>query len=156
PSVASAHGAAGGPNPSGQPSVVLRGERPSMAAQQRLMAVAMIGVGRDSAAEATLTEIDGRPVGLFRLEGGRHRGAIGPTEAEVIERLVQLALEAGSPIVGVLSSSGADVREGVASLYGWGRIARCLSDASGGVPVVLAVIRPCVSGPALLAGMADH
>jgi acetyl-CoA carboxylase carboxyltransferase component len=59
------------------------------------------------------------------------------------------------PIVGVLATSGADVSEGVASLHAWGRVARALSQASGVVPVVLAVVGPCVSGPALLLGMAD-
>jgi propionyl-CoA carboxylase beta chain len=35
-------------------------------------------------------------------------------------------------------------------------VAHHLAGASGVVPVILAIIGPCVSGPALLAGMADH
>jgi acetyl-CoA carboxylase carboxyltransferase component len=68
---------------------------------------------------------------------------------------VRTAVDIGVPIVGVLATSGADVTEGVASLHAWGRVARALSQASGTVPVVLAVAGPCVSGPALLLGMAD-
>jgi acetyl-CoA carboxylase carboxyltransferase component len=121
-----------------------------------LTPTASIGAGRGGAADATMAELDGRPIGFFRLEGGKHRGALGPSEGEVIERMVGLALDAGVPIVGVVSSSGADLHEGVASLHAWGRVAKRLGEASGVVPVVLAVVGPCVSGPSLLAGMADH
>ena len=76
-------------------------------------------------------------------------------EGETIERLVRTATDVGVPVVGVLATSGADVSQGVASLHAWGRVARALSQASGVVPVVLVVVGPCVSGPALLLGMAD-
>jgi acetyl-CoA carboxylase carboxyltransferase component len=117
---------------------------------------ATIGAGRGAAVDAALGELDGRAVGLFRLEGGKHRGALGPPEGEAIERVVRLAVDSGVPVVGVVSSSGADVHEGIASLHAWGRVAARLSEASGVVPVILAVVGPCVSGPALMAGMADH
>ena len=111
---------------------------------------------RGAAVEARLDHIGGRPVGLFRLAGGRHRGALGPAEGETIERLVQVAIADGLPIVGVVSSAGADMGEGIASLHAWGRVASQLSRASGTVPIILAVTGPYVSGPALLAGIADH
>jgi acetyl-CoA carboxylase carboxyltransferase component len=115
-----------------------------------------IAACRGGAASASLTELDGRPVAWFRLAGGKHRGALGPTEGEVIERLVRSALAVGVPVVGEIATSGADVGEGLPSLHAWGRIAAALSDASGAVPVVLAVSGPCVGGPALLLGLADH
>ena len=74
----------------------------------------------------------------------------------MLERLVHLATESGLPVVGVVSTSGADIHEGVASLHAWGRVARALSRASGVVPLILAVVGPCTSGPALLLGLADH
>ncbi|HVW31796.1 MAG TPA: carboxyl transferase domain-containing protein, partial [Acidimicrobiia bacterium] len=70
--------------------------------------------------------------------------------------LVNLAIELGVPIVGVMATSGADIHEGVASLHAWGRVARQVSRASGVVPIVFAVIGPCTSGPALMLGLADH
>ena len=109
-----------------------------------------------SAATATLRQLEGRDVALFRLDGGKHRGAIGPPEGVVIERLVTLATDVGVPIVGVLATSGADIHEGVASLHAWGRVARQVSRASGVVPIVFAVVGPCTSGPALMLGLADH
>jgi propionyl-CoA carboxylase beta chain len=109
-----------------------------------------------SAATATLRRLEGRDVALFRLDGGKHRGAIGPPEGVAIERLVTLAIELGVPIVGVLATSGADIHEGVASLHAWGKVARQVSRASGVVPIIFAVVGPCTSGPALMLGLADH
>ena len=103
-----------------------------------------------------LRRLEGRDVALFRLDGGKHRGAIGPPEGVAIERLVTLAIELGLPIVGVLATSGADIHEGVASLHAWGRVARQVSRASGVVPILFAVVGPCTSGPALMLGLADH
>jgi acetyl-CoA carboxylase carboxyltransferase component len=110
---------------------------------------------RSPTVTAQLREIDGRTVSWFRVEGGKHVGAIGPPEGQAMERAIRLATELGIPVVGLLSSSGADVTEGVASLHAWGRVAHAMSRASGVVPTVLAVFGPCVSGPALLLGMAD-
>ena len=113
--------------------------------------------GRASAAAtATLRQLEGRDVALFRLDGGKHRGAIGPAEGVALERLVTLAIELGVPIVGVMATSGADIHEGVASLHAWGRVARAVSRASGVVPIIFAVVGPCTSGPALMLGLADH
>ena len=115
-----------------------------------------VAAGASTAVTASLRRLDGREVAFFRLEGGKHRGAIGPPEGAVLERLVGFALDLGVPIVGVLATSGADIHEGVASLHAWGRLARLLVRASGSVPVVFAVTGPCTSGPALLLGVADH
>ena len=114
-----------------------------------------IAARRSDSATASLREIDGRTVSTFRVEGGKHVGAIGPAEGQTLERATRLAVELGIPLVGTIASSGADVTQGIASLHAWGRVARALADASGVVPTVLVVIGPCVSGPALLLGMAD-
>jgi acetyl-CoA carboxylase carboxyltransferase component len=110
---------------------------------------------RSAAVTAALRDFDGHTVGWFDLDGGKHRGAIGTAEGDAIERVVRLAIELGIPLVGRVASSGADVNEGVAALHAWGRVARALSEASGVVPVVLLLVGPAVSGPALLLGIAD-
>ncbi len=55
----------------------------------------------------------------------------------------------------MLDTGGADIHEGVAALHAWGTLARALTQASGVVPTILAVTGACVSGPALLLGLAD-
>ena len=114
-----------------------------------------VASGRSGSAEAGLDDLHGHLVGRFRLAGGGRHGAIGPVEGAIVTRLVHQAVDAGVPIVGVLDTGGADVTQGFASLHAWGTVARSLAGASGVVPVVLVVTGPCVSGPALLLGMAD-
>jgi acetyl-CoA carboxylase carboxyltransferase component len=118
----------------------------------RLLAVA---AHRGGTAEAEVRELDERTVGWFRLSGGPHHGSIGQVEGDVVSRLIDTAVDIGVPVLGVLDTSGADMVEGVPALHAWGRIARALTHASGSVPVVLIVTGPCVSGPALLLGLAD-
>jgi acetyl-CoA carboxylase carboxyltransferase component len=114
-----------------------------------------IAAGRRASVEAGLDDLHGQTVGRFRLAGGDAHGAIGAVEGSVLARLVRQSVDAGVPIVGVLDTSGADVREGVAALHAWGTIARALATASGVVPVILVVTGSAVSGPALLLGLAD-
>jgi acetyl-CoA carboxylase carboxyltransferase component len=114
-----------------------------------------VATGRGGAVVAGIEDLHGHTAALFRLQGGDAHGALGPVEGATITRLVHQAVDAGVPIVGVLDTGGADVREGVASLHAWGRVARALQQASGVVPVALVVTGACVSGPALLLGLAD-
>ncbi len=126
------------------------------------MQLLALGTARLGGAHAEIREFDGQRVGWFRLadepvDGDESvgRGAIGPDEADAVARLIRLATDTGVPIVGVLATTGTDVRHGVASLVAWGRIASALVDASGVVPIALAVVGPCAAGPALLLGLAD-
>jgi acetyl-CoA carboxylase carboxyltransferase component len=114
-----------------------------------------IGARRACAAEACIRDLDGRTVAWLAVGDGSDRGAIGVAEGEVMERLVRTACAAGIPIVGVFRMAFAEAHEGIASLHAWGRVARALADASGVVPIVLAVAGPCTGGSALLLGLAD-
>lgn len=115
-----------------------------------------LATGCSAAVQARLRSLDGRTVAWFRLEGGKHRGALGPSEADALQRIVDLAGRNRLPLVGVLATSGADITEGVASLAAWGRLARSMAGVGGVVPILLTVAGPCVSGPALLLGLADQ
>jgi acetyl-CoA carboxylase carboxyltransferase component len=111
---------------------------------------------RSDSASAHVVDIDGRAVVVLRVEGGKHHGAVGEAGADAMERAVRTAVGLGLPFVAWLDTTGADIREGVSSLHGWGRAARALVDASGVVPTVAIVTGVCVSGPALCLGIVDH
>jgi acetyl-CoA carboxylase carboxyltransferase component len=111
---------------------------------------------RSESAAARIVEWAGQPIVELRVEGGKHRGAVGAAGAETMERAIRLATELGVPFVARLDTTGADVGEGVSSLHGWGRCARALVDASGVVPTIIIVTGACVSGPALCLGLVDH
>jgi len=97
----------------------------------------------------------GRERVTFRVDPSHHAGALAEAAGRKIAAAADLALRVRRPLVGIVSSSGADVFEGVAALHGWGAAARAMVACSGIVPVALAVTGPAVSGPALLLGLAD-
>ena len=94
-------------------------------------------------------------IGGLANEDGKG-GALSPRDGESIANAAHVALAERLPVVVELSSTGADISEGLAALHGWGQAAKALSSCSGIVPTVMAVSGPAVSGPALLLGLADH
>ncbi|MET0904265.1 MAG: carboxyl transferase domain-containing protein, partial [Acidimicrobiales bacterium] len=105
---------------------------------------------------AEITTVAGREVVLVLVTDQRRRGALSEADGHTFAEAVEHAMGAGLPLLGVISSSGADVNDGVAALHGWGTAARAMARCSGRVPMLLAATGPVVSGPALLLGLADH
>lgn len=99
--------------------------------------------------------LGGRRVSWVEFEPGEPAAPLTSTMAQVMEAGIRTALEERLPLVLVISSAGADIKEGVAALHGWGRAARALARCSGCVPTFAILDGPAVSGPALLLGMAD-
>src|SRR3546814_8695791 len=69
---------------------------------------------------AELTTIDGREVVLVEIADKTRRGAISEADGHTFAAAIDHALHAGLPLLGILSSRGADVNDGVAALHGWG------------------------------------
>ncbi len=92
---------------------------------------------------------------VVRSVSSLRRGALTTEDGETMAVAATAALSFRIPVVLVLSSSGADVSDGVAALHGWGQAARALTRCSGVVPVIVVVTGPALSGPAFLLGLAD-
>jgi acetyl-CoA carboxylase carboxyltransferase component len=92
-----------------------------------------------------------RPVAWFRGAPTTDQAA----SADVVARTIRAGIEAGVPVVGVLTHAGLGTGSGLDALCGWGAVARALAAASGQVPTVLVLDGPCLGGPALLLGLAD-
>jgi acetyl-CoA carboxylase carboxyltransferase component len=119
--------------------------------------VALALRARAPGAVSARTEVlGGRDVVLVDVEAEVHRGALSSTACETLTQAACTARDERLPLLGYISSSGADIVEGMAALHGWGQAARAIADCSGVVPVILSVVGPAVSGPALLLGLADH
>ncbi|MFN0089411.1 MAG: acyl-CoA carboxylase subunit beta [Acidimicrobiales bacterium] len=103
---------------------------------------------------AGVEELDGRPVVVVRSGGAG--GALGAAEGANLAAAAALARRLGRPLLWAVEFSGAEVREGLDALDGWGRAARALVACSGMAPIVFAVSGPAIGGPALLLGLADH
>jgi acetyl-CoA carboxylase carboxyltransferase component len=104
---------------------------------------------------AGVEQFAGRPAMVVRSVSTLRRGALSMEDGNSITAAATAALNFRIPVVLVLSSSGADVSDGVAALHGWGQAARALTQCSGVVPVNVVVTGPALSGPAFLLGIAD-
>ena len=107
-------------------------------------------------ARAMVRDLGGRRVVWLEITAETHRGALSSESSSTITTAARTAVAERMPLVAVMASSGADLREGFSALHGWGVAAKALTDCSGMVPTIIIVDGPAVSGPALLLGIADH
>ncbi len=104
---------------------------------------------------ARVRMLGSRRVSWVEFHATRPATPMSTAQSMTWEVAARTALEERIPLVAVISSSGADIHEGVAALDGWGRIASVLTKCSGVVPTFAIVDGPAVSGPALILGLMD-
>ncbi len=92
---------------------------------------------------------------MFDIDGTQNMGALTHEAGLSLAAAAELALEKRLPLIGNISSVGADINEGISAAYGWGLAAKNLVSCSGIVPIILSTFGPAVSGPALLLGISD-
>ena len=99
--------------------------------------------------------IDGMLAFAFVEDATRLGGAIDERHAKKICDLYNLALNNGAPVIGIFSSNGTDIFEGVAGLAAYGRIMSCVTRASGVIPQIAYVSGNCIGTCAAIASMFD-
>jgi propionyl-CoA carboxylase beta chain len=90
--------------------------------------------------------VDGRTVFVFAEDFGVFGGSLGEVVADKICKVMDLAMDTGSPIIGLKDSGGARIQEGVVSLDGYGRIFVRNVRASGVIPQISVIMGPCAGG----------
>src|SRR5687767_9039389 len=90
--------------------------------------------------------VDGRPVYAFAQDFTVFGGSLSETNAAKIVKVMDMAIKAGAPIVGLNDSGGARIQEGVLSLAGYADIFLRNTLASGVVPQISAILGPCAGG----------
>ncbi len=91
----------------------------------------------------------------FLQDSSRTKGAFSERHANKIVQLYSLAVKNGAPVVGVFDSVGAVVYDGASALAAYGRVMKCISDASGIIPQIALVNGVCGGMNAVLASMFD-
>ena len=91
-------------------------------------------------------KIDGRPIALFSQDFTIFGGSLSETHAEKIVKVMNMAMKAGIPLIGLNDSGGARIQEGVVSLGGYADIFLLNTLASGVVPQISVVLGPCAGG----------
>ena len=90
--------------------------------------------------------VDDRTVFVFAEDFTVFGGSLGEVTADKICKVMDMAMEAGAPIIGLKDSGGARIQEGVVALDGYGRIFRRNVQASGVIPQISVIRGPCAGG----------
>jgi len=99
--------------------------------------------------------VEGRTVFAFSQDFTARAGTLGEMQAKKICKVMDLALKAGAPIVGIADSGGARIQEGIDALCGYGEIFFRNSASSGVIPQITAIMGPTAGGAVYSPAMTD-
>ncbi len=91
-------------------------------------------------------KINGRKVFIFSQDFTVFGGSLSEMYGAKIVKIMDLAMEAGAPVIGLNSGAGARVQEGIKSLVAYCDIFRRNTHASGVIPQISAIMGPCAGG----------
>ncbi len=90
--------------------------------------------------------INKRLIYIFSQDFTVFGGSLGEAFARKVCKIMDLAMKAGAPVMGLNDSGGARIQEGVISLGGYGDIFSRNTKASGVIPQISAIMGPCAGG----------
>lgn len=99
--------------------------------------------------------IEGRLVYVFSQDFTVFGGSLGEAFANKICKIMDLAMKAGAPVIGINDSGGARIQEGVVSLGGYAEIFFRNVMASGVIPQISIIMGPCAGGAVYSPAMTD-
>lgn len=99
--------------------------------------------------------VEGRTVFAFAQDFTVLGGSLSHTVAEKICKVLELAMKAGAPVVGLNDSGGARIQEGVESLGGYADIFCANTLASGVIPQISGILGPCAGGATYSPALTD-
>jgi propionyl-CoA carboxylase beta chain len=99
--------------------------------------------------------VHGRQVAVYSQDFTIFGGSLGEVAGEKIMKIMDLALKARVPIVGILDSGGARIQEGVVALSKYGEIFRRNTAASGVIPQISIVCGPAAGGAVYSPALTD-
>ncbi|MEI6125284.1 MAG: carboxyl transferase domain-containing protein [Pseudomonadota bacterium] len=100
-------------------------------------------------------KVNGRTVYAYSQDFTARGGTLGEMHAKKITKVMDLALKAGAPIVGMNDSGGARIQEGIDALFGFGEIFFRNSAASGVIPQITCIMGPTAGGAVYSPAMTD-
>lgn len=99
--------------------------------------------------------VNGRPVFAFAQDFTSRAGSLGEMHSKKICKVMDMALKAGAPFIGLNDSGGARIQEGVDALSGYGEIFFRNSNASGVIPQISAIMGSTAGGAVYSPAMTD-
>ena len=99
--------------------------------------------------------INGGLVYVYSQDASVLGGSVGEMHAKKIASLYDMAMKTGSPVIGLIDSTGLRLQESVDGLNSFGQIYMKQSLASGVIPTVTAIFGNCGGGLSIVAGLSD-
>lgn len=100
-------------------------------------------------------KINGRLVFLYAQDFTVMGGSLGSVHAAKINKIQDMALKMGSPLIGLIDSGGARIQEGVMSLAGYAGIFHRNVLASGVIPQISVIMGPAAGGAVYSPALTD-
>ncbi|GHE55565.1 acyl-CoA carboxylase subunit beta [Streptomyces capitiformicae] len=100
-------------------------------------------------------QVHGRTVFAYAHDFRVFAGALGEAHAAKVHKVMDLAVSAGAPLVGLNDGAGARIQEGVTALAGYGGIFQRNTRASGVIPQLSVMLGPCAGGAAYSPALTD-
>lgn len=100
-------------------------------------------------------KIDGRVVAVFSQDFTVMGGSFSEVQGQKVAKILDLALDAGVPVIGLMDSVGARIQEGVYSLAAYSELFWRNTQASGVIPQISVMLGPCAGGSVYSPGLTD-
>ena len=100
-------------------------------------------------------KINGKKVAVYAQDFTVQGGSLGKVHGQKIAELIEMAIKAKCPVIGVNDSGGARIQEGVDALCGYGDLFYQNVRASGAVPQISIIAGPCAGGAVYSPGLTD-
>jgi len=91
-------------------------------------------------------KINGRKVCVYAQDFTVMGGSFGEVCGQKVARIMDLAMDAGVPIIAINDGAGARIQEGVYSLWAYGEVFYRNVQSSGVVPQISLIMGPCAGG----------
>ena len=99
--------------------------------------------------------INGRKTFVFAQDFTVFGGSLSETHARKINKVQEMALTHGAPIIGLQDSGGARIQEGVSALAGYTDVFKNNIRASGVIPQISVIMGPSAGGAVYSPGLTD-
>lgn len=99
--------------------------------------------------------VHGRPVAVFAQDATVFGGSMGEAFGQKVIKIMDHALKAGCPVIGLNDSGGARIQEGVAALAHYAQLVHRNVQASGVIPQLSLILGPCAGGAAYSPALTD-
>jgi propionyl-CoA carboxylase beta chain len=99
--------------------------------------------------------VNGRPIYVFAKDFTVFGGSLSRAHSKKINKVQDMALRNGVPIIGMLDAGGARIQEGVDALGGYAEVFQRNTLASGVIPQITMIMGPCAGGDVYSPALTD-